>query len=71
MRFRDVTWIKQGKRRQYHREGDIEKIMWDAIPEATMPAGKYIEPLDRRKWNKDVFGAWRKDLCDLDYGLRC
>ena len=62
-------WVRKGKTRACYKEGEAAEIFWDAIPEAKLKACLSIEPLNPRKWNKDVEGAWRRDLGNYDYGV--
>ena len=65
----DGTWIKAGTRRQRYKEGEAARVLWDAVPEANFAASKSVEVFDKRLWNQNSIGAWRKDLGEVDYGL--
>ena len=71
-RICDGTWVKPGTYRARYKVGEAE-VLWDAIDEVE---GKLQmlecwtqEPLDPRKWNKDVHQSWQKDLGDFNCGL--
>ena len=65
----DGTWIKAGTRQQRYKEGEAARVLWDAVPEANFAASKSVEVFDKRLWNQNSIGAWRKDLGEVDYGL--
>ena len=45
-------------------------MLWDAIPDADLPARRDKVALDARKWNKDIAGTRRMDLGDYNYGIQ-
>ena len=59
--------------RARYKVGEAAEVLWDAIDEGKgnlqMPECRTQEPLDPRKWNKDVHGSWRRDLGDFNYGI--
>ena len=73
MRICDGTWVKPGTYRARYKVGEAAEVLWDAIDEGKgnlqMPECRTQEPLDPRKWNKDVHGSWRRDLGDFNYGI--
>ena len=49
-------------------------MLWDAIPDAGkgdkgLPACRSVEKFAENMWNKNVVGAWRLELEELDYGI--
>ena len=46
-----------------------KNVDWGALHDADFPGGQFIERIDKRKWNKECDGAWRRDLGDFNYGL--
>ena len=68
-RICDGTWKILGRARKCWKYGEAAELLWDAIPDADMPACRDKVALDARKWNKDVAGAWRMDLGDYNYGM--
>ena len=59
-----------GRGRKCYEKGAAAEIFWDAIPDADMKACRTIAPFNPNLWNKEVDGAWRRDLGDYDYGLK-
>ena len=71
-RISDGTWIiptVSGRGRKCYGVGEAADIEWDPLPDANFPGGRSIVRIDRRKWNKEGAGAWRKDLGDFNFGL--
>ena len=68
-RICDGTWVITGRMRKCWKEGEAVEVLWDAIPDADMPACREKVALNPNKWNKDGIGAWRMDLGEYNYGV--
>ena len=63
------TWSMPGASTKCYKEGEAAGVYWDAVPEANYPPGRTTEKFDRKLWNKDKVGAWRRDYGGVDYDI--
>ena len=66
----DGTWVKAGTVNEYFKEGEAVLVRWKRIKEAGIKASESIVELKERLWNKEIEGAWRRDLGDIDFGIK-
>ena len=58
-----------GESTKCYKEGEVEKLYWDAVPEANYPPGRTAEKFDEKLWNKDKVVAWRRYHGKVDCGI--
>ena len=68
-RVSDGTWLMPGASTKFYKKGEATEVYWDAVPEANYPPGRKKEKPDQKLWNKDKVVAWRRDHCEVDYGI--
>ena len=65
----DGTWVIAEHRSKTWKENEAASVIWDPVPEANIPKLTTVEKFAENMWNKNVIGAWRMEIKDIDYGL--
>ena len=65
----DGNWLVSARARtKCFAKGEAADVDWDPVQSANYKGGLSRVELKPRLWNKDVLGAWRKDIGEVDYG---